>query len=151
MGNANKTRMTTWEKRSFQSSWWFQPIWKISVKMGIFPNLLGNTKPKTVDPPFFFAKQLGVRTILSEIPSLNLFWIIFLWIIRKKNQSRHTHTQNQHLSNRCQPPNFLLVVWNYNRVFKGFWTSTPFFSTGNPQKFVKRSRFRMWKNHIFGC
>lgn len=59
---------------------------------------------------------------------------------KKNNQDTHAHTQN--LSNLCQPPNFLLVVWNYNRILKEFWTSTPGLSTGNPQKFVIRSKFR---------
>lgn len=122
MGNPNKTKMTTWKKSP--------------------SNLLGNKSPKAVDPPFFFSNTLESEKSVPCFPSLKILWIIFLWIIRKKTIKTHTHTHTQNLSNLCQPPNFLLVVWNYNRIFKEFWTSTPFLSTGNPQKFVIRSKFR---------
>ena len=35
------------------SSWWFQPIWKILVKLGIFPPNRGEHKKKLKPPPRF--------------------------------------------------------------------------------------------------
>ena len=34
-----------------ESGWWFQPIWKILVKMGIFPNFRGENKQYLKPPP----------------------------------------------------------------------------------------------------
>ena len=34
-----------------KSSWWFQPIWKILVKLGIFPNFRGENKTSSKPPP----------------------------------------------------------------------------------------------------
>ena len=41
------------------SSWWFQPLWKILVKLGIFPNFWGENRTYLKPPPscvnvFFF-------------------------------------------------------------------------------------------------
>ena len=35
------------------SGWWFQPIWKILVKMGIFPNFRGENKKCLKPPPSY--------------------------------------------------------------------------------------------------
>ena len=39
-GEASTTSLNSW----CNTSWWFQAIWKISVKMGIFPNFRGEHK-----------------------------------------------------------------------------------------------------------
>ena len=36
---------------TIMTSWWFQPIWKILVKMGIFPNFRGENKTYLKPPP----------------------------------------------------------------------------------------------------
>ena len=54
---------TIWEKFGLPiwSSWWFQPIWKILVTMGIFPNFRGE---KT--------KYLSCHRPYDGVPKLNL-------------------------------------------------------------------------------
>ena len=42
---------TIWKVRNFITSWWFQPIWKILVKMGIFPFWRGENKKYLKPPP----------------------------------------------------------------------------------------------------
>ena len=36
--SANKIKVSQIFRDQSQAGWWFQPLWKISVKMGIFPN-----------------------------------------------------------------------------------------------------------------
>ena len=61
------------------SSWWFQPLWKILVKMGIFPKFRGENKTYLKPPPSY---TLGFPTLLGFWCSgfLKLpFFFFFFW------------------------------------------------------------------------
>ena len=51
-----------WKK----TGWWFQSIWKISVKMGIFPNFQGENK-KYLKPPRVVQKLRGMKFAMEMI------------------------------------------------------------------------------------
>ena len=64
------------------SSWWFQPLWKILVKLGIFPNFWGEN-----------------RTYLKPPPScVNVF---FFWLVEDRWRPEE---QQNHLTNPWKKP-----------------------------------------------
>ncbi len=48
---ATMTSVKSRNLATLYSSWWFQPLWKIFVKMGIFPNFWGENKKYLKPPP----------------------------------------------------------------------------------------------------
>ena len=49
-----------------QASWWFQPLWKILVKMGIVPNFRGKHKKSLKPPPTKELRRMPFLPGLNE-------------------------------------------------------------------------------------
>ena len=73
------TTPTPWKNKKHTPSWWFQPIWKILVKLETFPNFRGENSKNiwvaTTETP------LGSRVFRVEItPPTHRFVVFFgLW------------------------------------------------------------------------
>ena len=101
------------------TSWWFQPIWKTSVKIGNFPQIGMKIKNIWNHHPvqwFFF----HIHVVKSDLPSLGgnphlfsyttwpgsaLRWLDFH---RPSNHNRHTPCSYHQGANCRGPPAFLL-------------------------------------------
>ena len=44
-------KRSPWLLTTYCTSWWFQPIWKILVKLDHFPNFRGENKKSLKPPP----------------------------------------------------------------------------------------------------
>ena len=52
------------------SGWWFQPIWKILVKIGIFPKFRGENKKYLKPPPRILYPNLRARVVIGTVFSM---------------------------------------------------------------------------------
>ena len=65
-----------WRLSSFtKPSWWFQPLWRIFVKLDHFPNFRGENKKCLKPPPRNSYKKVSLR---------KLTFVITHWFARKK-------------------------------------------------------------------
>ena len=56
------------------TSWWFQPIWKMLVKMGIFPNFRGENQNIFELPPPSYPRIRHVRGMIMNTIQVPLTW-----------------------------------------------------------------------------
>ena len=86
------------------SGWWFQPIWKILVNMGIFPNFWGENKKYLKPPPRnlldYFGKLSGCSCVVFWVPILH--WTAPSWsnVVSRPNifcgrTSKEVHNKNK--------------------------------------------------------
>ena len=59
----------TWRGGKSSTGWWFQPIWKILVKLGNFPNFRGENK-KYLKPPRRVYLKLRLNGVIWMFPKI---------------------------------------------------------------------------------
>ena len=102
-----------------QASWWFQPSWKISVKMGIFPNRDENKK--YLKPP----PSKGLEVIRRE---LQKFWSDFVqWFCSGENHVIRWIFNNQKIRHVNSTMSIPSSFWTGGRVLKSRKNSGCFF------------------------